>query len=115
MMGRIRVEECGRQTLVEISIEPITIGRDPVSRIVIEDRLASRQHGRFFWDEDSLVYEDLSSSNGSMFDGEKVERVVISHGDSICIGDAKLTVELAESVGHPEDTSQMPVPEACDE
>ncbi len=114
MMGRIRVEECGRQTLVEISSEPITIGRDPVSRIVIEDRLASRQHGRFFWDEDSLVYEDLSSSNGSMFDGEKVERMVISNGASICIGDAKLTVELAESVGHPEETTQMPVPEAGD-
>ncbi len=111
MMGRIRVEDCGRQTLVDVSQEPITIGRDPASRIVIEDRLASRQHGRFFWDEDTLVYEDLSSSNGSMLAGEKVDKVEISHGDSICIGDARLTVELAEFADHPEDTTQMPVSE----
>ncbi len=114
MMGRIRVEDCGRQTLVDVSHEPITIGRDPASRIVIEDRLASRQHGRFYWDEDTLVYEDLSSSNGSMLDGEKVDKVVISHGDSICIGEARLTIEMAEVDGHPEDTTQMPVAETSD-
>ena len=65
MSSKILVQDGGRQTIVEIGSDPITIGRDPSSRIVIEDRLASRHHGRFFWDESEFVYEDLGSSKGS--------------------------------------------------
>ncbi|MGE4620435.1 MAG: FHA domain-containing protein [Planctomycetota bacterium] len=99
MSSNILVRDGGRQTIVEIGTDPITIGRDPSSRIVIEDRLASRNHGRFFWDGSAFVYEDLGSSNGSLLSGEKVKRITLGDGDSIHIGEAVLRVELPGTVG----------------
>ena len=94
MSSKILVQDGGRQTIVEIGSDPITIGRDPSSRIVIEDRLASRHHGRFFWDESEFIYEDLGSSNGSLLAGKKIDRVPLGDGDSIHIGEAELRVEI---------------------
>ncbi|MGE4601517.1 MAG: FHA domain-containing protein, partial [Planctomycetota bacterium] len=94
MSSKILVRDGGRQTIVEIGDDPITIGRDPSSRIVIEDRLASRNHGRFYWEQSHYIYEDLGSSNGSMHGGKKVERIALGDGDSIKIGEAELLVEM---------------------
>ncbi|HIC22105.1 MAG TPA: FHA domain-containing protein [Planctomycetes bacterium] len=95
MSSKILVRDGGRQTIVEIGDDPITIGRDPSSRIVIEDRLASRNHGRFYWEESCYIYEDLGSSNGSMHGGKKVERIALGDGDSIKIGEVELLVEMS--------------------
>lgn len=99
MSSKILVQDGGRQTIVDIGEEPITIGRDPASRIVIEDRLASRHHGKFFWDGSTFVYEDLGSSNGSLLDGKKVQRISLGDGDAIRIGEAELRVEMPGVLG----------------
>ncbi len=109
MSSKILVRDGGRQTIVEIGDDPITIGRDPSSRIVIEDRLASRNHGRFFWDGSTYVYEDLGSSNGSLLAGNKIDRVTLGDGDAIKIGEAELRVEIPGVLGSSDVT---PVPEA---
>ena len=102
MSGKIRVTEGGRDSIVEITEEPITIGRDPASRIVVGDRLASRNHGRFCWVEGAYVYEDLSSSNGSFVSGERVQRHELKSGDAVTVGEARFHVELAGAA--PDDT-----------
>ncbi len=94
MSGKIRVTDGGRDSIVEITEEPITIGRDPASRIVVSDRLASRNHGRFCWDDGSYLYEDLSSSNGSFVAGERVQRHELKSGDEVTVGEARFHVEL---------------------
>ncbi len=109
MSGRIRVKDIGRKTIVNISQEPITIGRDPGSRIVIEDRAASRKHGVFRWEGDAFIYQDLSSSNGSLLHGQKVDQVTLSHGDCICIGDAELLLELTDGALLEDDTDRTPI------
>jgi pSer/pThr/pTyr-binding forkhead associated (FHA) protein len=109
MSGRIRVKDIGRKTIVNISQEPITIGRDPGSRIVIEDRAASRKHGVFRWEGDAFVYQDLSSSNGSLLHGQKVDQVTLSHGDCICIGDAEFLLELTDGAPLEEETDRTPI------
>lgn len=109
MSGRIRVKDIGRKTIVNISQEPITIGRDPGSRIVIEDRAASRKHGVFHWEGDAFVYQDLSSSNGSLLNGKKVDQVTLSDGDCICIGDAELLLELTDGALLEDDTDRTPI------
>jgi len=109
MSGRIRVKDIGRKTIVNISQEPITIGRDPGSRIVIEDRAASRKHGVFRWEGDALVYQDLSSSNGSLLNGQKIDQVTLSHGDCICIGDAEFLLELTDGALLEDDNDRTPI------
>jgi pSer/pThr/pTyr-binding forkhead associated (FHA) protein len=113
MSGRIRVKDIGRKTIVNISQEPITIGRDPGSRIVIEDRAASRKHGVFRWEGDALVYQDLSSSNGSLLNGQKIDQVTLSHGDCICIGDAELLLELTDGALLEDDNDRTPIAAAA--
>ncbi|MBT5739221.1 MAG: FHA domain-containing protein [Planctomycetes bacterium] len=109
MSGRIRVKDIGRKTIVNITQEPITIGRDPGSRIVIEDRAASRKHGVFRWEGDAFVYQDLSSSNGSILHGQKVDQVTLSHGDCICIGDAEFLLELTDGALLEDETDRTPI------
>ncbi|MGE4632210.1 MAG: FHA domain-containing protein, partial [Planctomycetota bacterium] len=115
MSSKILVQDGGRQTIVEIGDDPITIGRDPASRVVIEDRLASRHHGRFFWEDTKFVYEDLGSSNGSMHGGVKVTKVSLGDGDSIRIGEAELRIDMPGSIGSADATPMLEEVEQSDE
>ncbi|MDE0959318.1 MAG: FHA domain-containing protein [Planctomycetota bacterium] len=109
MSGRIRVKDLGRKTIVNISDQPITVGRDPDSRIVIGDRAASRKHGVFSWEGSDFVYQDLSSSNGSVLAGKKIDKVSLSHGDCIYIGDAEFQLELLDGAPLDDETDRTPI------
>lgn len=56
------------------------------------DKKVSRRHGRLFYQNQKLYYEDLGSSNGSWLDGARlVSPVELSLGRVVILGDTKLS------------------------
>ncbi len=50
----------------------------------------SRRHARIVWDSGKFYFEDMGSSNGSLYNGEKVvaqQRYQLKMGDQICVGE----------------------------
>ena len=59
-----------------------TIGRTARADFIVDAALISRLHCRLTADKsDQLVVEDLGSTNGTMVNGKKVDRVVLRAGD----------------------------------
>jgi len=52
--------------------ESLTIGRDPVCGLVIEDGRVSKQHARLAWSDGGWTLEDTGSKNGTSADGVPV-------------------------------------------
>jgi len=67
-------------------LETTTIGRDSSNLIPLADPTASRNHARVFHHEECWVVEDLGSTNGIIFNGERVQKIILNPGDSFQIG-----------------------------
>jgi len=63
-----------------------TIGRSPESTISIPDPSVSRTHALLSLREGLWTLKDLGSANGIIFDGNRVDEVVLSFGDTFKIG-----------------------------
>jgi len=86
-------------------LETTTIGRDSSNLIPLADPTASRNHAKVHYDEGSWVVEDLGSTNGIIFNGERVEKITLSSGDSFQIG--KTSFSLVErEIGKSQDPLQ---------
>jgi hypothetical protein len=64
----------------------IVIGRSSDLDMVLVEDMVSRKHARIVAGDDDLVIEDLSSTNGTFVNGEKVQRAHLKEGDRILIG-----------------------------
>jgi diguanylate cyclase (GGDEF)-like protein len=74
---------------VDYKIEPgkNSVGRKPDNDIVIADESASRSHAEIFLQEDSLVINDLNSTNGTFVNRERITGPKVLHSkDQIRIG-----------------------------
>src|SRR5215218_8502825 len=86
------------------------IGRDPSSGIVLDDAEASRRHASVSAAGDTIMVEDLGSTNGTYVAGERIQgsREVAS-GDRIRIGTTVMEVRVAAAA-----TAAGAMPEAED-
>lgn len=57
---------------LELSAEPLTIGRSAESGLVIRDDYTSTHHARLMLWGDEWVIQDLDSTNGTLLDGARV-------------------------------------------
>ena len=74
-----------------------TVGRTARADFIIEAALVSRIHCRLTADRsDQLVVEDLASTNGTLVNGRKVDRVLLRAGDRLKIGRIEFDVRPAE-------------------
>ena len=66
----------------------MTLGRDPIADIVINDPEISRQHTRFTRTPDGFSVQDLGSTNGTFVDGERIggDAVQLHPNQTISIG-----------------------------
>ncbi len=72
---------------------PLIIGRSPGSDIVINAGYVSGRHARFALFSDTLVVEDLGSTNGTLVDGKRiVAPTPLEVGSLISIGDATMRI-----------------------
>lgn len=72
---------------------PLVLGRDETATIQVRHPLVSRRHARVVF-RDGWVLEDLSSTNGTWHDGERVDEVRI-HGEvRVRLGDPETGPQL---------------------
>ena len=71
-----------------------TIGRTARADFIVDAALISRLHCRLTADKsDQLVVEDLGSTNGTLVNGKKVDRVVLRAGDMLTVGRVEFRVQ----------------------
>jgi pSer/pThr/pTyr-binding forkhead associated (FHA) protein len=66
------------------------VGRDPAATFALEDNLVSRQHFQVVQEAGAWFVEDLGSTNGTLVNGRKEQRVRLSDGDTIRVGQTVL-------------------------
>jgi pSer/pThr/pTyr-binding forkhead associated (FHA) protein len=91
----------------EMTRSPFVIGRKENCDFQLDSRTVSRQHCEFKVKRAGLTIKDLSSRNGTLINGEKIQpqiRVVIRQGDVLRLGKYTIKVGgLIESIaGNPE-------------
>src|SRR6266545_1904567 len=82
--------EAGRR--VELGIE-VLIGRQDAD-LVLEDPEVSRRHAVLRRTGESVVIEDLDSTNGTFVKGERIRRpITVGPGDQVRVGRTTLEIE----------------------
>jgi hypothetical protein len=67
----------------------ITIGREPINDIVMNDPEVSRRHTRISFRDGGFLAEDLGSTNGTFVNGRRLTGATpLHHGDIIDMGDS---------------------------
>ena len=90
------IKQEGRRPLYLQIREPIDIGRE-CDGILLADGQASRRHATLSPRKDSVIVEDLGSTNGTLLDGAPISTaVVLLPGSIIRIGDTVLQLAPAE-------------------
>jgi pSer/pThr/pTyr-binding forkhead associated (FHA) protein len=70
-----------------------TIGRTARADFIVDAALISRLHCRLTADKsDQLVVEDLGSTNGTLVNGQRVDRQVLRVGDRLTVGRVEFQV-----------------------
>lgn len=70
-----------------------TLGRTARADFILDAPLVSRLHCRITADaSDQLVVEDLGSTNGTLVNGERVDRAILRTGDRLTVGRVEFTV-----------------------
>jgi pSer/pThr/pTyr-binding forkhead associated (FHA) protein len=70
-----------------------TVGRAPRADFVVDAALVSRLHCRIVDAGERIEVEDLSSTNGTFINDQRVDRGQLRSGDRLRIGRVELTVE----------------------
>jgi pSer/pThr/pTyr-binding forkhead associated (FHA) protein len=83
---RLILEEHSQETEFNFDLDDITIGRTADNTIRISSKTSSRQHCRISKTSDGFIVEDLKSRNGTMLNGEDINKRVLTIGDRIEIG-----------------------------
>jgi pSer/pThr/pTyr-binding forkhead associated (FHA) protein len=74
-----------------------TVGRHPNADIFLDDVTVSRRHAEFLRSGNEFTVRDLASLNGTYFDGERIEQIVLTDGAEVQIGKFRLTFFASRS------------------
>ena len=75
----------------------VTIGRDSINSICLEDTSVSPSHCRISCDNERFLLTDLDSDSGTFVNGIPVKERMLSPGDQIAIGSSLFLFELERS------------------
>ena len=79
----------------------VTIGRGSEHDMVLDEDMVSRSHARILTFDGKVIVQDDGSTNGTLVNGERVERRVLKNGDQILIGQSLLEFVSAGKVSAP--------------
>jgi pSer/pThr/pTyr-binding forkhead associated (FHA) protein len=78
---------------IELGSGSLLIGRLPECDVLLQDTLVSRMHARISVQHDSVVVEDLHSTNGVYVNGLRVgHSAVLREGDRVLIGTTEISM-----------------------
>jgi hypothetical protein len=92
----LAVREGNERREIALGPEPLAIGRDPQSDVVLDDRRVSRKHAEIRLRLGRYTLYDLQSTNGTYVNGRRVAEIVLSDGDRIAIGGVELLFHATE-------------------
>jgi hypothetical protein len=72
----------------------VTIGRAGDNDIVLQDISVSGRHARIEQRGTQVFVVDMNSSNGTLVNGQRVQQVQLSGGETIRLGDTSLRIEM---------------------
>ena len=78
----------------------IVVGRSSDLDMVLVEEMVSRKHARIAYEDDTVVIEDLGSTNGTFVNGEKIKRAQLKEGDRVLIGTSILKVIVLDNSAH---------------
>ena len=94
-MGKLIVTEAsGSAREVLLDKERTTIGRHSGNDICLNDKAVSGNHAAVVVAGDTLVLEDLDSTNGTLVNGRQIAKHTLVQGDTITIGRNTLKFEV---------------------
>ena len=93
--------------VIVLDLPVMTIGRDPISDVVLNDPEVSRQHVRLTLTEDGYTAQDLGSTNGTFIDGARIggEPVTLQPRQKLSLGSGVTMVY--EPVGAADESIKM--------
>ncbi len=84
-------EDRGR--VIPLDGSPLIVGRSHICGVSLNDAQASKEHCRIEWTGDGYVVSDLSSTLGTIVNGEKSARAILRNMDRLGIGATTLVFE----------------------
>lgn len=96
----------------QIDSDEVFIGRDSKKcQIVLDDPEVSSVHAVVRKKGNDVFLEDLNSSNGSILNGERINKAQVNAGDDFVIGSTTFTLEVKSDLLDVESDRLMPVEE----
>jgi pSer/pThr/pTyr-binding forkhead associated (FHA) protein len=88
----VLIVRAGAQTGAKFPLaeETTRLGRHPDSEISLDDITVSRRHAQIERTPDGYVVSDAGSLNGTYVNQERVDRMLLRHGDELQIGKFRL-------------------------
>jgi len=77
---------------------PVTIGREEVNSVQLNDERISRLHAKLQEDQGAILFTDLNSTNGSRVNGHPVQIRVLRPGDQLQLGRCTLLFGSVEEI-----------------
>ena len=78
-----------------VGTHPVSIGRLPDNKIVIDNPAVSGRHARVLREGNHYVVEDLKSTNGTFVNEKPIARHTLLEGDVVLVGKHSLVFSLA--------------------
>ena len=76
----------------------VTLGRDPACDVLLDEETVSARHARLSYHHNQWWLEDLESTNGTSLNATRLNTAtVLTNGDEIQCGKARLTVSLGNN------------------
>ena len=86
----------------QFSCSEIIMGRDTACDFPLNDQTVSSHHARLSYHQNQWWLEDMGSTNGTLLNGETIGTpVVITHGDTLRLGQVGVRILIGRDVQHP--------------
>ena len=95
-MPKLLIEEGGQASVFELFEDEVTIGRGASNAVQVVDGHASKHHASLRQIAGRTKLVDLESKNGTRVNGAFANQRWLVHGDTVEIGDAKLTFDASD-------------------
>ncbi len=80
---------------IELTPDPMTVGRSSACNIRIADAGVSSKHAKVWCEDGQYFVMDLGSTNGTRVNGVTVKECRLADGDEIMVGSSSLRFETS--------------------